>query len=107
MDERYKVLKERLSLLTKEELERIRIDIDSVCFDTWNYDAENNKFCPLAVATNLHRTVTNPSNKLIIDILSKRFNPVNAIGGVEGNYYTTDRKQDLLTVINEIIAGEV
>jgi len=106
MDKRYHILKERLSLLEHSELERIKSNIDSVCLDTYNYDSASNTFCPLAVAMNLHKTVENPTNDLIIEILSSRFTPVNAIGGVEGEFYTGNhRKEDLLQVIDEILCG--
>lgn len=103
MDNRYKILKERLSLLSLTQLQRIEADIDHVCFDTYNYDSENNKFCPLAVALNLHNTIENPSEEIVIDILSKVFNPVNIIGGAEGNFYKDNRKEDLLNVVRELI----
>lgn len=104
MDKRYEILKERLSLLSIEELQRIKENIDHVCFDTYNYDKENNKFCPLAIALNLHKTTPNPSNVLITLKLAERFDPVNVIGGVEGNYYTGQhRREDLLALIDELI----
>jgi hypothetical protein len=102
MDRRYQILKDRLSLLSQDELKRIEDNIDRVCLDTYNYDCANDTFCPLAVALNLHETVKNPTNELIVDILSKRFQPVNAIGGVEGNFYIKDRKSDLLSVVREL-----
>lgn len=104
MDKRYQILKERLSLLSRDELLRIKKDIDKVCLDTYNYDKDTNTFCPLAVAMNLHNTVSNPTNETIIEMLSKRFDPVNAIGGVEGSFYTGQhRKEDLLQVLDELI----
>lgn len=104
MDNRYLILTDRLNSLHYEELKRLRRDIDKVCLDTYNYDKSNNTYCPLAIALNLHNTVDNPTNELILEILSERFNPVNVIGGVEGDFYTGDhRKEDLIQVLDELI----
>ena len=102
-DKRYSVIKSRLLLLSKEEIQRIVDNIDLVCFDTFNFDEESKKYCPLAIATNLHNTIKNPTNNLIQLELSKRFNPVNAIRGVEGTFYRSDRKNDLIKICKEVL----
>lgn len=104
MDKRYQILKERLSSLSRDELLRIKKDIDMICFDTYNYDSDTQKFCPLAVAMNLHLSVYKPTDEFIKRLLATRFDPVNAIGGVEGNFYTGEhRKEDLLQVVDELL----
>lgn len=100
-DSRYKIFKERLSALTNKEIQRIIDNIDSVCLDTFNYDVTSNKFCPLAIGMNLHETIDKPSNVNVAFEISKRFNPVNALKGVIGTFYTTNRREDLLNVCQE------
>lgn len=107
MDKRYKVMKERLSRLSLEQLQRIKSDINSVCLDTYNYDKNTNTFCPLAVAFNLHKTLQNPTNNLVIEILAQNFTPVNILNGLEGTFYTgNSRKSDLLSLVDELILSK-
>lgn len=98
MDERFRIIKERLSSLSVSELQRIVDNIDIVCFDEFNYNAAEKTYCPLAVALNLHRIVENPSDAVIADELVKRFVPVNIVKGVKGEFYTKNRKKDLLNL---------
>lgn len=102
-DNRYKVFKERLSALTREEIQRIIDNIELVCLDTFNYDVTSGKFCPLAIGMNLHKTIDTPSDINVAFEISKRFNPVNALKGVQGQFYTTNRKEDLLNVCKEVL----
>lgn len=103
MDKRYETLRGRLEELSIRELERIERDIDQTCNDTYNYDKATNTFCPLAVALNLHKTIENPTDERIKEILSKRFNPVSVMTDVEGEYYKNDRKKDLSQVVKWIL----
>jgi hypothetical protein len=105
-DTRYRLIKERFSRLSKEEIQNIVDNIDLVCLDTHNYDAGNKKYCPLAVAMNLHNTVSDPTDEKIKNEISKRFNPVNILKGVEGDFYRNDRKDDLLKICNELLCTE-
>lgn len=102
MDLRYKIIKERLSTLSKLEIQRILDRIDDVCFDEYNYDAKNQKYCPLAIAMNLDK-LPNPTNENIIDEISKRFKPVNVIKGIEGHFYTDNRKEDLINLCKSLL----
>ena len=103
MDKRYVTLRARLEELSIRELERIKKNIDITCNDTYNYDKETNTFCPLAVALNLHKTMENPSEEKVIEVLSKRFNPVSVLTDVEGEYYKHDRKKDLLQTVEWVL----
>jgi len=103
VDERYKVMKQRLSLLSKEELQRIVDNIDMLIFDTVNYDEKNHKFCPLAVAMQLDKTISNPTDSLIKSEIGKRFDPINVIKGIPGNFYRTQRENDLKNLCKEIL----
>lgn len=102
MDLRYKLIRERLSSLTKTELQKIIDNIDDVCLDEYNFDSENNKYCPLAMAMNLE-TISNPTDEKIKAEIGKRFQPVNIIKGVVGNFYTNNRKENLINLCKELI----
>ncbi len=103
MDKRLEIIEKRFSELSKEEVKRIKDNIDDVCLDEFNYDQSTGKFCPLAVAINLHETMQNPSDDKVKNELSKRFYPVNVIKGIEGEFYTKARKKDLINVCNKIL----
>lgn len=102
-DKRYQILCERLRMLPLKGVSQIEKDIDRVCFDTFNYDAATQTYCPIAIGLNLHNTIANPTNENIGEAIGKLFQPVNALKGVEGKFYTTNRKEDLLEVCNEVI----
>jgi hypothetical protein len=102
-DDRYNIIKNRLSLFSIKEIQRIKNNIDLVCFDTLNYDKDTMTFCPLAIALDLHNTIQNPTDQKIKNEIAKLFDPVNALKGVKGIFYTKNRKQDLLDLCNEII----
>lgn len=103
MDNRKQIFLDRLGSLSDQEVQRIKDNINLICFDTFNYDTENKTFCPLAVAMNLHKTVENPTDELIQNEIGKRFQPVNALKGVTGDFYTSSRKEDLLTACEEVL----
>lgn len=107
IDKRYKVIKDRLLQLNKDEVQRIIDNIDLLCFDTYNYDQNNKKYCPLAIAMNLHETISNPTDIIIQNEISKRFTPVNVISGVHGNFYRENRKDDIIKICKEIINNEL
>lgn len=104
MDLRYETIKKRISTLSKNEIQRILDRIDDVCFDEYNYDAQNHKFCPLAMAMNLD-TLPNPTDEKVKEAISKRFNPVNVIKGLQGEFYRDNRKQDLVNLCKLLLGA--
>jgi hypothetical protein len=102
-DLRYIVAKHRLSQLTDEELIRIIENIDNLCYDTFNYDKKENKYCPISTAMNLHNTIQEPTNEKIREAISERFDPPNIFKGIRGNFYRENRREDLLNLVNEIL----
>lgn len=102
IDKRYELVHQRLSTLTKEQLQRIIDNIDRVCLDTFNFDVQEKTFCPLAVAHNLHETLVSPTDILVKQELSKNYSPVNILKGTPGDFYTTNRKQDLLNLCHAL-----
>lgn len=105
IDKRYQIIKDRLQTLSRDEISRIVDNVDLLCLDTFNFDEENKKYCPLALATNLHVTIANPTDAIIKLELGKRFTPVNVISGVDGDFYRDNRKDDILKICKKILDG--
>jgi len=102
MDLRYETIKARLSLLSGSEVQRILDNIDQVCFDEFNYDASEGKYCPLAIAMDLQH-LPHPTDLKVKEAISVRFTPVNVIKGVPGQFYTDNRREDLINLCKEIL----
>lgn len=101
-------MQERVSALTFEQLLRI-LDYDNeFLLDDCNY--RDGKFCPLAVAFNLHETVSNPSDDIIRDEIVRIGNAqipdfaINPTKGIQGTFYTTNRRDDLMELVTTEIA---
>ena len=106
-DRRYLLIKERLCKLTRVEIQRILDNVELLCTDTLNFDVEKQTYCPLALGMNLHETVKSPTDESIKQQIAKRFFPVNIIKGVEGDFYTKNRKADIINVCKEILNDEL
>lgn len=105
-DLRYIVAKNRLSTLTNEELQRIIDQVDiNMCFDTFNYDKKENKFCPISIALNFHNTIEDPTDEKVKKEISKRFDPPNIFKGIKGSFYRDNRRDDILELTKEILRG--
>lgn len=105
-DERYVKMKTRLNSLTDEELRRLAEDMIYVCTDEFNYDPISHRFCPLAVAKNLHMTLDDWTDESITNELGKVFKPVNILRGVPGKFYHGTHEQrmsDLRAILLEIM----
>lgn len=103
MDAWLEIFKGRLNLFTVEELNEIVENIDLICFDTLNYDEAEKKFCPIAVAMGLHKILDNPTDEIVSEHIALVFRPPNALKGVEGTFYTDNRREDLLKLCLELI----
>lgn len=101
MDNRYTLAKERLSSLTTDEINRIIDNQDKTLWDTFNYN--EGKFCPIAIAMNLHNTLDNPTDENVKIEMAKRFNPTNIFKGTKGEFYTTNRQEDIIRLCKEIL----
>jgi len=102
MDLRYETIKNRLIQLSQDEVQKILDNIDQVCFDEFNYDEAQGKYCPLAIAMDL-QSLPHPTDLKVKEAISKRFTPVNVIKGIPGKFYRDNRKQDLINLCKEIL----
>ena len=103
-DERYKIIRARLSTLSDNRLELIlhAVRHDMIVYDDVNFDGE--RFCPLAVGL-LCPFMAAPTQDSVVAEIAKHFDPPNALKGVPGDFYhgdTESRRVDLLRVIGDI-----
>lgn len=93
-------LKDGLRQLNVEQLNRVISYKGEMVLDTYNY--EDGKFCPLAVGVGLD-CIENPTHekvyKSLIDLGYKVYNT----RGIKGEFYTTNRKEDLLIAAKEVL----
>lgn len=100
-DPRKTGLKNGLRQLTIEQLQRVIDYPDEMVYDSFNY--QDGKFCALAVGVGLDKTLENPSHELVFQTLSDMGYSVYNTRGIKGEFYTTNRKEDLLTAAKEVI----
>lgn len=101
-DPRKTGLKFGLRQLTNAELRRVLDYPHEMVLDEFNY--HEGKFCPLAVALDLPATLPNPTNARVIAELEGRGYSVFNTRGLKGEFYTTQRKRDLLAATLEVLA---
>jgi|SRR5579885_1581180 len=100
-DPRKTGLKNGLRQLTIEQLERVLNYPQEMVLDSFNY--EDGKFCPLAVALELDKTIKNPTHEVVYDTLTAMGYKVYNTRGIAGNFYTDNRKEDLLQAAKEVL----
>jgi hypothetical protein len=100
-DPRKTGLKNGLRQLTIAQLQRVITYPEEMVLDTYNY--EDGKFCPLAVALELDKTMVDPSHDKVFTELTKQGYKVYNTRGIEGQFYTTNRKEDLLEAAIEVL----
>jgi hypothetical protein len=100
-DPRKTGLKNGLRQLNKHQLQRILDYPAEMVLDTYNY--HNGKFCPLAVALNLHRLIDSPTNDKVTEVLTLLGFTIYNTRGIKGTFYTNNRKEDLLIAIREVL----
>lgn len=99
-DPRKTGLKDGLRQLTLKQLRRVINYSKEMVLDTYNY--EDGKFCPLAVALELDKTMSEPSHDKVFTELTNMGYKVYNTRGIEGQFYTTNRKEDLLEAATEV-----
>lgn len=100
-DPRKTGLKNGLRQLTIEQLERV-INYDrEMVLDTYNY--EDGKFCPLAIGVGIDKLIKYPTHQKVFNILTDMGYNVYNTRGIPGEFYTTNRKEDLLEAAQEVL----
>ena len=100
-DPRKTGLKNGLRQLNVEQLERVINYPNEMVLDEFNY--VDGKFCPLAVALELDKTLVEPTHDKVFDELTRLGFKVYNTRGIDGEFYTTNRLEDLLEVAKEIL----
>lgn len=101
-DPRKTGLKQGLRQLNETQLQRVIDYPYEMVLDSFNY--EDGKFCPLAVGLNLDQTVIEPTHDKIFQLLNDLGYKVYNTRGIIGEFYTTNRKEDLIIAAKEVLA---
>lgn len=101
-DPRKTGLKKGLRQLTSEQLQRVIDYPDEMVLDSYNY--EDGKFCPLAIALELDKAILNPTHDIVYETLVSMGYEVYNTRGIVGEFYTTNRKEDLIEAAKEVLA---
>ncbi len=94
-------LKQGLRQLTIAQLERVINYPGEFVLDSYNF--ENGKFCPLAIALELDKKITNPSHEIVFKTLTEMGYTIYNTRNISGDFYTTNRKEDLLIAAKEVL----
>lgn len=94
-------LKNGLRQLTIEQLQRVIDYPGEMVLDECNY--QDGKFCPLAVAVELDKTMKYPSHDKVFQTLTSMGYKVYNTRGIPGEFYTTNRLEDLLVAAKEVL----
>ena len=99
-DPRKTGLKNGLRQLTKPQLQKVIDYKEEMVFDSFNYC--DGKFCALAVGVGLEK-MENPSHSKVYDKLIDMGYSVYNTRGIIGDFYTNNRKEDLLLAAKEVL----
>ena len=100
-DPRKTGLKNGLRQLNIEQLQRVINYKHEMVLDKYNY--YDDKFCQLAIALELDKTMINPTHDKVFDVLTALGYKVNNTKNIVGQFYTTNRLNDLLEAANEVL----
>lgn len=100
-DPRKTGLKNGLRQLNIRQLRRVIDYPGEMVLDEYNY--YDGKFCPLAVALGLDRTMKYPSHDRVFQTLTDLGYDVYNTRGIPGKFYTNNRKEDLLEAVQEVL----
>ncbi len=100
-DPRKTGLKNGLRQLTIEQLKRVINYEGEMVYDTYNY--HEGKFCALAIGVGLDHKMVNPTHESVFEMLDSLGYSVYNTRGIKGNFYTTNRKEDLLEAAKEVL----
>jgi hypothetical protein len=104
-DPRKTGLKSGLAQLTISQLKRVIEYPGEMLLDEFNY--YNGKFCPLAIGAQLDKTMSEPSHNKVYDELTNLGYKVYNTRGIEGKFYTDNRKEDLLIAAHEVLEEKI
>ncbi len=98
-------LKNGLRQLTIEQIQRVIDYPGEMVLDNYNY--EDGKFCALAVALELDKTMISPTHDKVFETLTGMGYKVYNTRGIPGEFYTTNRLADLLEAAKEVLQEKI
>src|SRR5271168_4853729 len=101
-DPRKTGLKDGLRQLTIEQLQIVINYPGEMVLDSYNY--ENGNFCALAIGLELDKKIIAPTHDKVFRHLTDLGYKVYNTRGIQGNFYTTNRLEDLLEAAREVLA---
>lgn len=101
-DPRKTGLKNGLRQLTIKQLERVLNYEDEMIYDTYNY--HEGKFCALAIGVGLDMKIVEPTHEKVFEMLETLGYNVYNTRDIEGEFYTSNRKEDLIIAAKEVLA---
>lgn len=104
-DPRKAGLKNGLRQLTIEQLQRVINYKGEMVLDSFNY--ENGNFCALAIGVGLDQTMIEPTHEKVFQALTDMGYNVYNTRGIPGEFYTTNRLEDLLTAAKEVLQEKI
>jgi hypothetical protein len=104
-DPRKTGLKNGLRQLTIEQLRRVLDYPHEIVLDTYNYC--EGKFCPLAIALELDKTMVQPTHDKVFQTLTTMGYRVYNTRGIEGDFYTSNRLTDLIEATKEVLQEKI
>lgn len=99
-DPRKTGLKNGLRQLNIDQLKKVISYDKEMILDTYNYC--DGKFCPLAVAVGLDNMESPSHNKVYQSLIDLGYKVYNT-RGISGDFYTSNRKEDLLLAAKEVL----
>lgn len=100
-DPRKTGLKNGLRQLTIEQLERVIAYPGEMVLDHCNY--EDGKFCPLAIGVGLDKWGQEWTHDKVFGMLHLLGYKVYNTRGIKGEFYTTNRLEDLMAAAREVL----
>lgn len=100
-DPRKTGLKNGLRQLTVEQIKKVIDCPNEMVLDTYNY--LDGKFCPLAIALDLDKIIKEPTHEKVFFTLTNLGYKVYNTRGIKGEFYTNNRKEDLLIAAKEVL----
>ena len=100
-DARKTGLKNGLRQLTVDQIKKVIDYKGEMVLDNYNYC--DGKFCPLAVALDLDKKFKEPTHDKVFSELTAMGYKIYNTRGIKGDFYTTNRKDDLIVAAKEVI----
>lgn len=97
-------LKSGLRQLSFSQLLKVINYTDEMVLDEFNY--HDGKFCPLAIGANLE-LMEEPTHNKVFQKLTELGYKVNNTRGIDGSFYISNRKEDLLIAAKEVLAEKL